>query len=70
MSQLKFLTPEQEALIPGYQEKWRQVYLSTQPIDRVKAEAAVKAAYVVMGKKAPFLCESPRGSRTPSIEYC
>jgi hypothetical protein len=63
MSQLKFLTPEQEALIPGYQEKWRQVYLSTQPIDRVKAEAAVKAAYVVMGKKAPaeiVFCASPR----------
>jgi hypothetical protein len=65
MSQLKFLTPEQEALIPGYQEKWRQVYLSTQPIDRVKAEAAVKAAYVVMGKKAPteiIFCASPRAA--------
>jgi hypothetical protein len=63
MSQLKFLTPEQEALISGYQEKWRQVYLSTQPIDRVRAEAAVKAAYVVMGKKAPtemVFCASPR----------
>jgi hypothetical protein len=65
MSQLKFLTPEQEALIPGYQEKWRQVYLSTQPIDRVKAEAAVKAAYVVMGKNPPteiVFCASPRAA--------
>jgi hypothetical protein len=63
MSQLKFLTPEQEALIPGYQEKWRQVYLSTQPIDRVKAAAAVKESYAVMGKKAPaeiVFCASPR----------
>jgi hypothetical protein len=63
MSQLKFLTPEQEALIPGYQEKWRQVYLSTQPIDRVKAAAAVQEAYAVMGKKAPAeiaFCASPR----------
>lgn len=65
MSKLKFLTPEQEALIPGYQEKWRQVYLSTQPIDRVKAEDAVKAAYAVMGKKAPteiVFCASPRAA--------
>jgi hypothetical protein len=65
MSQLKFLTPEQEALIPGYQEKWRQVYLSTQPIDRVRAEAAVKQAYAVMGKKAPteiVFCASPRAA--------
>ena len=65
MSQLKFLTPEQEALIPGYQEKWRQVYLSTQPIDRVRAEAAVKEAYAVMGKKAPaeiVFCASPRAA--------
>jgi hypothetical protein len=63
MSQLKFLTPEQEALIPEYQEKWRQVYLSTQRIDRIKAAAAVKAAYAVMGKKAPaemVFCASPR----------
>jgi hypothetical protein len=65
MSQLKFLTPEQEALIPGYQDKWRQVYLSTQPIDRVRAEAAVKEAYAVMGKKAPteiVFCASPRAA--------
>jgi hypothetical protein len=65
MSQLKFLTPEEEALIPGYQEKWRQVYLSTQPIDRVKAEAALKEAYAVMGKKAPteiVFCASPRAA--------
>jgi hypothetical protein len=65
MSQLKFLTPEQEALIPVYQEKWRQLYLSTQPIDRVKAESAVKAAYAVMGKVAPnkiVFCTSPRAA--------
>ncbi len=65
MSQLKFLTPEQEALIPGYQEKWRQIYLSTQPIDRLKAAAAVRAAYAVMGKQAPteiVFCASPRAA--------
>ncbi len=65
MSQLKFLTPAQEALIPEYQEKWRQIYLSTQPIDRVKAAAALQEAYVVMGKKAPIeivFCASPRAA--------
>jgi hypothetical protein len=30
------LTPEQEALIPEYQEKWRAIAFSTQLIDRQK----------------------------------
>jgi hypothetical protein len=47
------LTPDQEALIPVYREKWEAIALSTTPIDRQKAEAAVKNAYAVLGKKEP-----------------
>jgi hypothetical protein len=42
------LTPEQEALIPVYREKWRAIALSTDPIDRQKATEAVKLAYAAM----------------------
>lgn len=50
---INLLTPEQEALIPEYQEKWQKIAFSTEPIDKEKAEAAVKNAYAVMKKKAP-----------------
>ncbi len=61
MSQIHFLTPEQEALIPEYQQKWRDVYLSTEPLDRDRASAAVKQAYRVIGKDEPeiIFCSSP-----------
>ena len=64
MAQAKFLTDEQVALVPEYQEKWRHVYLETQPIDRIKAEAAVKRAYRVMGKPEPevIFCSSPQSA--------
>jgi len=59
---MKVITPEQEALIPAYREKWQAIALSTEPIDREKAAAAVKAVYSVMGKKAPSIrfCSSPK----------
>lgn len=59
--QYPILTPEQEALIPVYREKWRKVALSTEAIDRQKAAAAVTAVYTLMGKNAPKIefCESP-----------
>ncbi|CBN57009.1 MULTISPECIES: DUF6745 domain-containing protein [Kamptonema] len=47
------LTPEQEALIPVYREKWRAIALSTEPIDREKAADAVKAAYALLDVKPP-----------------
>ncbi len=53
MAQINFLTDEQVALISEYQEKWRRVYLNTQPIDRIEAEAAVRRAYRMMGKPEP-----------------
>ena len=53
MSLIEKLTPEQEALIPVYREKWRQIALSTKPIDRQKAAEAVKAAYKLIGESEP-----------------
>ncbi|WP_449418130.1 DUF6745 domain-containing protein [Phormidium nigroviride] len=47
------LTPEQEALIPVYREKWRAIALSTEPIDREKAADAVKAIYAAIGQQEP-----------------
>ncbi|MGL5064276.1 MAG: DUF6745 domain-containing protein [Microcoleus sp.] len=50
---MKKLTPEQEALIPVYRDKWRKIALSTERIDRAKAESAIKAAYIANGKPEP-----------------
>ena len=62
MPHIQFLSPAQEALIPEYQEKWRDIYCSTQRIDPVQAEAAIHKAYKVMGRQAPevIICPSPR----------
>ncbi|QIR38344.1 hypothetical protein HCG51_17620 [Tolypothrix sp. PCC 7910] len=61
MSLIEKLTPEQEALIPVYRDKWRKIALSTERIDREKAAEAVKAAYIASGKNAPkiIFSESP-----------
>jgi len=50
MSQIKLdnLTPEQEALIPVYREKWRKIALSTEPLDSQKATDAVLSTYKVL----------------------
>ena len=39
------LTPEQEALIPVYKDKWLKIALSTERIDKKKAKKAVKQGY-------------------------
>ncbi|MEH2215119.1 DUF6745 domain-containing protein [Nostoc sp.] len=61
MSLIEKLTPEQEALIPVYREKWRAIALSTERIDREKAAEAVKISYVAIRKQEPeiIFCDSP-----------
>lgn len=44
------LTPAQEAQIPVYRERFRQIGLSTRPTDRVKAEDAIRRAYAYLAK--------------------
>ena len=64
MSQINILTPEQEALIPKYQEKWRRRLLLTERIDGIRAEAAVRGAYAMMEKPEPevVICPSPHAA--------
>lgn len=61
MSLIEKLTPEQEALIPVYRQKWRAIALSTDRIDREKAAEAIKAAYIAIRKQEPeiIFCDSP-----------
>lgn len=61
MSLIDKLTPQQEALIPIYQHKWRKIALSTERIDQHKAAEAVKAAYALIGISTPKIIffESP-----------
>ena len=55
------LTPQQEALFSNYWEKWRKVALSTEPINREKAESAIKKAYTLIDEPEPqvFFFDSP-----------
>ncbi|MEO0837350.1 MAG: hypothetical protein AAF063_00400 [Cyanobacteria bacterium J06643_5] len=64
MSETKIskLTSEQEALIPIYREKWKNIALSTEGIYRENAAEAVKQAYAFIGQKEPKILffKSPR----------
>ncbi|WP_318780873.1 hypothetical protein [Dendronalium phyllosphericum] len=61
MSLIDKLTPEQEALIPVYREKWRKVALSTERINHKQATEAVKSGYAAIRKQEPeiIFCDSP-----------
>ncbi len=47
------LSPEQEAMLPSYRDKWRSIAMLTEPIDREKVAAVIKAAYMVSGYFEP-----------------
>ena len=47
------LSPEQEAMLPSYRDKWRSIAMLTEPIDREKVTAVIKAAYAVSGYCEP-----------------
>jgi len=66
---IKKLTPEQEALIPVYRKKWRQIALSTQPLNRQKAREAIEAAYALIGEAEPEIIfyDSPKSVLTTII---
>jgi len=55
------LTPEQEAMMPVYEEKWWKIATSTASLDRSKAREAVQAAYALICKKEPeiIFADSP-----------
>lgn len=47
------LSPEQEALLTVYRDKWMAIGLSTKPADRPRAEAAIRTLYADIGLTAP-----------------
>ncbi len=49
------LTPEQEAMLPSFVEYGLRYSLSTEPCDRPKAEAAIRAHYAALGRDEPRL---------------
>jgi hypothetical protein len=51
--QINFLTPEQEAKIPEYRERFKKIALSTKPIDRAKAEESIKRLYSYLEQDEP-----------------
>jgi len=56
------LTPEQEALLPVYRDKWLKIGLSTEPLDFEKAKKAAVVAYKKAGLSPPGRfahCQSP-----------
>lgn len=56
------LTPEQEAKLPEYRDKWLKIGLSTEPLDFEAAKKAACAAYRVAGLAEPeyfFAFRSP-----------
>jgi hypothetical protein len=55
MSEIDKLTPQHEALIPTYREKWWRILFSTEPINRQKAAKAVEAAYAAMDLRSPTI---------------
>ncbi|MDM9380682.1 hypothetical protein QUB80_08180 [Chlorogloeopsis sp. ULAP01] len=64
MVQIEFFTPEQQASIPLYKEKWLEIALSTELINQHRAATAIKTAYAAIGKRQPKLefCSSPQNA--------
>jgi hypothetical protein len=81
---IESLTPEQEAKIPEYLEKFRAIGLQTDPVDRTKSEAVISRIYnylkLPMGKDFKFIWfDSPsaivaqakaEGVSLPTMNFC
>jgi len=66
---IELLTPEQEARIPEYRDKWIDIGLCTAPADRKEAEAGIVEAYAIAGLRAPKIvwCGSPLAMARGSV---
>jgi len=55
------LTPEQEAMLPVYRDKWIAIGMSTERIDPTRATEAVKLLYACGGKgtRKDSVCKWP-----------
>lgn len=62
-NKIEKMTPEQEALLPVYAEKYIRVGLSTDRMDKSAATSAVKRAYEIAGLEMPenvVFCKGPK----------
>lgn len=55
------LTADQKAQIPTYRDKWKQIALSTEPINQEEAKKAIKRAYSLISTEnfASTCCSNP-----------
>lgn len=60
------LTPEQEAKFPAYVDEWLRVGLSTEPMDRPTAAAAVREIYRLIDRPCPPIAYA----QSPLSEVC
>lgn len=61
------LTPEQEAKMPEYVERFKRIGLNTSRMDKAAATAAVKKAYEIAGLEMPenvVFCTGPKDAST------
>ncbi len=65
------ITPEQEAQIPGWVEKWRKVDMSTEPALFDRAEAAAAALYKAIDHAVPPMlrASSPREAVIKGVDF-
>jgi hypothetical protein len=49
------LTPEQEAMLPVYLEKYRKMALNTEPMDKIKAKEVITRLYEINDLKTPLV---------------
>jgi hypothetical protein len=61
MAKIERLTPEQEAMLPEWAERWRRIGVCCEPANRGEAERGVVEAYRIAGLSAPRIawCGSP-----------
>jgi hypothetical protein len=55
MTKIESLTPEQEAQLEVYRDKWLAIGLSTEPLDEAEAIAAVENLYTEAGHDKPTI---------------
>lgn len=65
------ITPEQEAMIPEWVEKWRKVDLCTDPADFERAENAVRELYKAIDHECPPILrvQSPKAAVKTGVDY-
>lgn len=64
-------TPEQQAMLPAYVERWTKIALSTEPADRPAAEAAIHEMYRCGELEPPkriVWCDSPLAMARAAVD--